>query len=45
MGEITARLDGTLSSMPGDPIELGFAPEHLYRFGANGRRLEANNVG
>jgi multiple sugar transport system ATP-binding protein len=39
MGEITARMDGTLSLEPGDRIELAFAPEHLYRFNADGRSI------
>jgi multiple sugar transport system ATP-binding protein len=39
MGEITARMDGTLALEPGDRIELAFAPEHLYRFNAEGRSI------
>ena len=38
-GEITARMDGTLSLSPGAAIQLGFAPEHLYRFDAEGQRI------
>ncbi len=39
MGEITARVDGTLALEPGDAIALGFAPEHLYRFDSAGKCL------
>ena len=39
LGEITARMDGTLMLSPGAAIELGFAPEHLYRFDAEGQRI------
>jgi multiple sugar transport system ATP-binding protein len=39
MGEITARMDGTLALEPGSAIALAFAPEHLYRFNAEGRAL------
>jgi multiple sugar transport system ATP-binding protein len=39
LGEITARMDGTLPLEPGAPIELGFAAEHLYRFDGTGRRV------
>ena len=39
LGEITARMDGTLPLDPGNPIELAFAPEHLYRFAADGKSL------
>ena len=39
LGEITARMDGTLALSPGAAIELGFAPEHLYRFDAEGQRI------
>ncbi|MEY4738107.1 MAG: hypothetical protein RL302_2426 [Pseudomonadota bacterium] len=39
MGEITARMDGTLALEPGGAIALAFAPEHLYRFNAEGRSI------
>jgi multiple sugar transport system ATP-binding protein len=39
MGEITARMDGTLALEPGGAIALAFAPEHLYRFNAEGRAI------
>jgi len=39
LGEITARMDGTLPLDPGNAIELAFAPEHLYRFAADGKSL------
>jgi len=39
LGEITARVDGTLACEPGDAIALGFAPQHLYRFDSTGKRL------
>ncbi|WP_348705253.1 ABC transporter ATP-binding protein [Acidovorax soli] len=39
-GEVTARMDGTLALEPGSPIALGFAPEHLYRFNAEGKRVD-----
>jgi multiple sugar transport system ATP-binding protein len=39
LGDITARMDGTLTLAPGEVIELGFAAEHLYRFDGAGRRV------
>ena len=39
MGEITARVDGTLNQAPGSAIQLGFAGETLYRFNESGRAL------
>jgi multiple sugar transport system ATP-binding protein len=39
LGEITARMDGTLSLEPGGAIELGYAPENLFRFDAAGLRI------
>jgi multiple sugar transport system ATP-binding protein len=39
MGEITARMDGTLAMEPGDTVALGFAQDHVYRFNADGRSL------
>jgi multiple sugar transport system ATP-binding protein len=40
LGEITARMDGTLGLEPGKAIALGFAPEHLYAFDAAGKRIQ-----
>jgi multiple sugar transport system ATP-binding protein len=37
LGDITARMDGTLGLEPGKTIELGFSPENLYRFNADGK--------
>ena len=39
LGEITARIDGTLALEPGDAIALGFAREHLYRFDVAGKGI------
>jgi multiple sugar transport system ATP-binding protein len=39
LGEVTARMDGTLALEPGNAIALGFAPEHLYRFDSAGKRV------
>jgi multiple sugar transport system ATP-binding protein len=39
LGELTARVDGTLALEPGNAIALGFALEHLYRFDDKGQRL------
>ncbi|MDZ7937724.1 MAG: sn-glycerol-3-phosphate ABC transporter ATP-binding protein UgpC [Rhodoferax sp.] len=39
-GDITARMDGTLGLEPGNAIELGFSAEHLYKFNAEGRRVD-----
>jgi multiple sugar transport system ATP-binding protein len=39
MGEITARMDGTLAMEPGSAIALGFAQNHLYRFNADGMSI------
>ena len=39
LGELTARLDGSVSVQPGASVRLGYRPEHLYRFDATGRRL------
>jgi multiple sugar transport system ATP-binding protein len=36
LGELTARVDGTLALDPGDTLTLGFAQERLYRFDAKG---------
>ena len=40
LGEVTARMDGTLALEPGSQIALGFAPEHIYRFDAQGMRMD-----
>ena len=39
MGDITARVDGTLNQAPGSDIQLGFAPGSLYRFNESGLAL------
>ena len=39
LGDVTARVDGTLALEPGNAIALGFALEHLYRFDNKGQRL------
>ena len=39
LGEITARMDGTLELRPGERVELGFDAQHLYRFDADGKAL------
>jgi ABC-type sugar transport system ATPase subunit len=39
-GDITARMDGTLGLEPGQTIGLGFSAEHLYKFNAEGRRVD-----
>jgi len=39
LGEITARMDGTLELRPGERVELGFDAHHLYRFDADGKAL------
>ena len=39
LGEITARMEGTLQLNPGDTVELGFEPQHLYRFDAEGKAI------
>jgi len=39
LGDITARMDGTLSLEPGGAIELGYAAENLFRFDAAGLRI------
>jgi multiple sugar transport system ATP-binding protein len=37
LGDITARMDGTLGLEPGKTIELSFSPDNLYRFDAEGK--------
>ncbi|MEO8411595.1 MAG: TOBE domain-containing protein, partial [Propionivibrio sp.] len=39
IGEITARVDGTLALDAGATVALGFELEHLYRFDENGKRI------
>jgi multiple sugar transport system ATP-binding protein len=39
LGEITARVDGTLDLAPGAAIELGFENQHMYRFDGAGLRM------
>jgi multiple sugar transport system ATP-binding protein len=39
LGELTARLDGSISVAPGERLTLGFQQEHLYRFDETGRRI------
>jgi multiple sugar transport system ATP-binding protein len=39
LGEITARVDGTLALDSGDAIALGYAPPHLYRFDGAGKSI------
>ena len=38
LGEVSARMEGTLALEPGEAIALGFAPEQLYRFDAEGKQ-------
>lgn len=40
LGEVTARMDGTLALEPGSQIGLGFAEQHLYKFNAEGKRVD-----
>jgi multiple sugar transport system ATP-binding protein len=39
LGELTARVDGSVSVQPGESLRLGYRPEHLYRFDAAGLRI------
>jgi multiple sugar transport system ATP-binding protein len=39
LGDISARMEGSLALEPGETLALGFAPEHLYRFDAQGRSI------
>jgi multiple sugar transport system ATP-binding protein len=39
LGEITARMDGTLALAPGSTIELGFNAENLYKFDSAGKSM------
>jgi multiple sugar transport system ATP-binding protein len=36
LGDISARMEGSLALEPGERLALAFAPEHLYRFDAQG---------
>jgi multiple sugar transport system ATP-binding protein len=40
LGDITARIDGTLALEPGNTIELGFDQQHIYKFDSSGKRIE-----
>ena len=40
-GEITSRVEGHLDVRAGQQIELGFSPEHMYRFNDQGLRIES----
>jgi len=39
LGATTMRADGDLAAAPGDTLRIGFAPEHLLRFDADGKAL------
>lgn len=39
LGELTARLDGSITVAPGERLKLGFQQEHLYRFDEAGRSI------
>ncbi|WP_066157570.1 ABC transporter ATP-binding protein [Hydrogenophaga pseudoflava] len=39
LGELTARVDGSVAVRPGETLRLGHRSEHLYRFDAAGLRL------
>ena len=39
LGDVTVRVEGTAAVQPGDAVRLGFAPEHVYRFDAQGLRI------
>ena len=39
LGEITARVDGTLDLDAGEAVALGFSQEHLYRFDSAGSSI------
>jgi multiple sugar transport system ATP-binding protein len=41
LGEVSARMEGTLGLEPGESIALGFSADHLYRFDADGRSVHA----
>ena len=39
LGELTARIDGSVAVQPGETLRLGYRPEHLFRFDASGQRI------
>ena len=39
LGELTARVDGSVTVQPGETLRLGHRSEHLYRFDAAGLRI------
>jgi multiple sugar transport system ATP-binding protein len=39
LGELTARVDGSVAVQPGETLRLGHRHEHLYRFDAAGLRI------
>jgi multiple sugar transport system ATP-binding protein len=39
LGELTARVEGSLNVKPGESMRLGYRPEHLYRFDIGGLRF------
>ena len=39
LGDLTARIDGSITVEPGERLRLGYQPEHLYRFDAAGLRI------
>ncbi|MCU0956593.1 MAG: sn-glycerol-3-phosphate ABC transporter ATP-binding protein UgpC [Hydrogenophaga sp.] len=39
LGELTARVDGSVTVDPGQTLRLGHRSEHLYRFDATGLRI------
>jgi ABC-type sugar transport system ATPase subunit len=39
LGELTARVDGSVAVQPGETLRLGYRSEHLYRFDAAGQRI------
>lgn len=39
LGELTARVDGSVAVDPGQTLRMGYRSEHLYRFDAAGLRI------
>jgi multiple sugar transport system ATP-binding protein len=39
LGELTARIEGSVTVQPGESVRLGYRSEALYRFDANGLRI------
>ena len=39
LGELTARVDGSVALKPGETLRLGYRSEHLYRFDTAGLRI------